>query len=401
MGFSEKQQEYFKNANKRWNFKTGATRSGKTYCDYFVIPKRIRERIGKAGMVFILGVSKSTIERNLLEPMRQIWGDKLVGTINSQNKCYLFGEWCYCLGAEKVSQVSKLRGASVKYCYGDEVADWSEDVFSMLKSRLDKPYSCFDGALNPQSPMHWLKAFLDDESLDCYVQKYTIFDNPFLEPDFVENLCKEYEGSVYYKRYILGEWALAEGLVYPMFNRDKHIVTGTVERRQGCLYFASVDYGTVNPFAIGIFEFDGKYSTLIREVYYDGRHDERGRVDNEAYYSMLVEACEGLPIQKVIVDPSAAGFIQTVLKYRQYVVEGANNDVNNGIQEVTKYLNYGLLKIHESCEHTIREFQSYCWNDKYIDNGKDSVVIKQADHMMDALRYYIFGVARVYNAWVV
>ena len=184
--------------------------------DLYVIPKRIRARIGKPGLVAILGVSKGTIERNILEPMRNIWGSKLVGEINSQNKCYLFGEMVYCLGAEKINQVSKLRGSSINYCYGDEVADWSKEVFEMLKSRLDKPYSCFDGALNPQNPTHWLKEFLDSNA-DIYLQTYTIFDNPFLDPKFVEELCKEYEGTVYYDRYIKGLWKRAEGAIYRKF----------------------------------------------------------------------------------------------------------------------------------------------------------------------------------------
>ena len=115
MAISKKQREYIDSANHRWNFKTGATRAGKTHIDYtFVIPKRIRERVGKEGLAVILGVTKSTIERNVLEPMRNLYGKDLVGEINSQNKCYLFGEWVYCLGAEKVSQVSKIRGASIK-----------------------------------------------------------------------------------------------------------------------------------------------------------------------------------------------------------------------------------------------------------------------------------------------
>lgn len=395
MPFSEKQREYFDNANKRWNFKTGATRSGKTYMDFYVIPKRIRARIGKPGLAVILGVTKSTIERNILEPMRNIWGRDLVGEINSQNKCYLFGEMVYCLGAEKVSQVSKLRGSSIKYVYGDEVADWNEEVFEMLKSRLDKPYSCFDGALNPQGPNHWLKEFLDSEDFDTYVQKYTIFDNPFLDPDFVKNLCKEYEGSVYYKRYILGEWALAEGLVYPMFNRERHVFSGEIERVRGCRYFVTIDYGTVNAFAINIFEFDGRKSRMIKEVHHDGR--KNGRLDNEAYYELMDKAIGDLPVEKIVVDPSAAGFIQTIIKYGKYIVEGANNDVLNGIQEVTKYLNYGLLTIHESCVETIKEFQQYSWDDK----TNDDVVIKENDHHLDALRYYIYGVARVYNIWMV
>lgn len=395
MPFSEKQREYFNNANKRWNFKTGATRSGKTYMDFYVIPKRIRARIGKPGLAVILGVTKSTIERNILEPMRNIWGSDLVGEINSQNKCYLFGEMVYCLGAEKVSQVSKLRGSSIKYVYGDEVADWNEEVFEMLKSRLDKPYSCFDGTLNPQGPNHWLKEFLDSEDFDTYVQKYTIFDNPFLDPDFVKNLCKEYGGSVYYKRYILGEWALAEGLVYPMFNRERHVFSGEIERVRGCRYFVTIDYGTVNAFAINIFEFDGRKSRMIKEVHHDGR--KNGRLDNEAYYELMDKAIGDLPVEKIVVDPSAAGFIQTIIKYGKYIVEGANNDVLNGIQEVTKYLNYGLLTIHESCVETIKEFQQYSWDDK----TNDDVVIKENDHHLDALRYYIYGVARVYNIWMV
>lgn len=395
MPFSVKQREFFDNANHRWNFKTGATRSGKTYMDYFVIPMRIRARIGKPGLTVILGVTKSTIERNILEPMRNIWGDDLVGEIKSDNTCFLFGEKAYCLGAEKVSQVSKIRGSSIKYCYGDEVSDWNEEVFDILKSRLDKPYSCFDGALNPQSPNHWLKAFLESDA-DIYVQKYTIFDNPFLNPNFVKNLCKEYEGSVFYLRYILGEWAIAEGLVYQMFSREKNIITGPVkydpehnredrEKR----FFVSIDYGAVNPFAVGLFSFDGLNVTMIKEGHYSGR-ESRKRMDNEAYYQMMDEMIGNIPVEMIVVDPSAASYIETIKKYGKYLVIGADNDVINGIQEVTKYLNRGILKIHDSCTETIKEFQSYCWDDK----AKEDAVIKENDHHMDLIRYLIYTIIR-------
>lgn len=395
MPFSKKQREFFDNANHRWNFKTGATRSGKTYMDYYIIPKRIRTRIGKTGLTVILGVTKSTIERNLLEPMRNIWGSDMVGSINSSNICYLFGEKVYCLGAEKVSQVSKLRGSSIKYAYGDEVADWNEEVFDILKSRLDKPYSCFDGALNPQGPNHWLKEFLDSEDLDIYCQKYTLFDNPFLDKGFVESLCKEYAGSVYYKRYVLGEWTLAEGLVYPMFSREKHINHDVPEYHYNSQYYVAIDYGTVNPFAVGLFEFRERKSIMIKELHYNGRKD--GRVDNEAYYKMMCEMIGDLPIQYILVDPSAAGFIETVRKYAKYIVRGADNDVLNGIQEVTKYLNYELLEIHESCIETIKEFEKYSWNN---DSNKDEIV-KENDHHMDLLRYYIYSITRRLNRWII
>lgn len=218
MQLSKKQNEYIVNATHRWNFKSGAVRSGKSYVDTaFVIPFRIRERAGKPGLNVILGVSKSSIERNVLAPMREIYTDKLIGTINSQNMAMVCGEPVYCLGAEKVSQVAKIQGASIKYCYGDEVAKWNKEVFQMLKSRLDKPYSCFDGSCNPEHPTHWLKEFLDNDELDIYLQRYTIFDNPFLPKEFVEQLCKEYEGTIYYDRLIVGLWKRADGAIYKKF----------------------------------------------------------------------------------------------------------------------------------------------------------------------------------------
>lgn len=218
MQLSKKQNEYIVNATHRWNIKSGAVRSGKSYVDTaFAVPFRIRERIGKPGLNVILGVSKESIERNVLQPMREIYTDKLIGQINNRNVAHICGDEVYCLGAEKVSQVAKIQGASIKYCYGDEVAKWNKEVFQMLKSRLDKPYSCFDGSCNPEHPTHWLKEFLDNDELDIYLQRYTIFDNPFLPSEFVEQLCKEYEGTIYYDRLILGLWKRAEGAIYKRF----------------------------------------------------------------------------------------------------------------------------------------------------------------------------------------
>lgn len=222
-----KQAEYLRESHHRWNMKGGATRSGKTYLDYrWVIPRRLRDRSGREGLNVILGVTKATIERNVLEPMRQIYGDVLVGYIGSDNTVGLFGEKCYALGAEKLSQVSKLRGASIKYCYGDEVADWSKDVFDLLKSRLDKEYSCFDGTFNPKDPLHWLKEFIDSDA-DVYYQTYSIDDNPFLDKTFVSELKKEYAGTSLYDRYILGLWAASEGALfttYPEYTEDQTLL---------------------------------------------------------------------------------------------------------------------------------------------------------------------------------
>lgn len=218
MQLSKKQNEYIINATHRWNIKSGAVRSGKSYVDTaYIIPKRIRDRAGLPGLNVIMGVSKESIERNVLQPMREIYTSDLIGNINNRNVARVCGEDVYCLGAEKVSQVAKIQGASIKYCYGDEIAKWNKEVFQMLKSRLDKTYSCFDGACNPEHPTHWLKEFIDNVELDIYLQKYTIFDNPFLDPEFVDKLCKEYEGTIYYDRLILGLWKRADGSIYKRF----------------------------------------------------------------------------------------------------------------------------------------------------------------------------------------
>lgn len=225
MIITDKQKEFIKNATHRYNLKIGARRCGKTYLDIlYTIPSRLIEGKGKEGLNIILGVSKGTIERNVLNPLRKMYGNELVGNINSQNIAILFGEEVYCLGAEKVSQVSKIQGTSVKYCYGDEIAKWNKEVFVIVQSSLDKSYSCFDGALNPESKTHWFKKdFLDkieEKELDVYTQYYTMFDNNFLPKDVLENLCKEYQGTVYYNRYILGQWCNAEGLIFQQIAND-------------------------------------------------------------------------------------------------------------------------------------------------------------------------------------
>ena len=308
--------------------------------------------------------------------MRKIYGDGLVGTISSDNTVMLFGEKCYALGAEKVTQVSKLRGASFKYCYGDEVADWSEEVFAMLKSRLDKDYSRFDGTYNPRHPEHWLKKFLDSNA-DIFSQVYTIDDNPFLSDAFKDNLKREYDGTVHYDRYILGKWVLAEGLVYKFGAENQ-----TDEVPESGEYYISVDYGTMNPFSAGLWCVNGTKAVRIREYYYGGRDSSVQKTDEE-YCDAIAALADGLPIQKIIVDPSAASFI-AALRKRGWTVKRADNNVDDGIRRVAVYLANGNIKIHKSCSDCIREFGMYRWDEKA---GEDKV-IKEYDHAMDEVRYF-------------
>lgn len=378
MLLSPKQIEFCKKGNRRWNFKGGATRSGKTYLDFrWIIPMRIRDRIGQDGLVVILGVTKSTIERNVLEPMRNLYGD-IVGTISSDNTVWLFGERCYALGAEKVNQVSKIRGASFKYVYGDEVADWSEEVFELLKSRLDKDYSCFDGTFNPQYPTHWLKQFLDSDA-DIFSQTYTIDDNPFLPQSFVDNLKREYAGTVYYDRYILGKWVLAEGLVYPMYDNT----VATVERHYE-QYIVSMDYGIQNPTAMVLWGLCDGVWYAVKEYYHSGRETNEQKTDQQ-YYDELEKLAGDLPIRWLIIDPSASSFIALCQQKKRFKVRKADNEVLVGIQHTAQCLSERKILFNDCCVNVIKEFGLYSWDDKALDDRP----IKDNDHGMDAVRYFV------------
>ena len=283
--FSTKQREFLDNANRRWNVKYGATRSGKTYLDYYVIPKRIRNVKGKSGLIVILGNTKGTLQRNVIEPLQDIWGTKLVSDIKSDNTAFLFGEKCYCLGADNKKHINKIRGPSFKYCYGDEVATWDEGVFQMLKSRLDKAYSKFDGTCNPEGPSHWFKKFLDSDA-DIFQQKYTLYDNPFLAKEVLQSLETEYKGTVFFDRYILGDWKAAEGTIYMLFadETEKFLVDKVNE--QLAIVTIGVDYGAgkskIKFVASGI-------TYNFRNVYVLDEMDLTGVYDPEQIYEKFIE----------------------------------------------------------------------------------------------------------------
>lgn len=385
MEFSKKQKEFWNHANHRWNIKQGATRSGKTYMDYFLIPRRIRETKGN-GLIVLIGNTRGTLTRNILDPMRNIWGDDLVGKPSQDGVITLFGKKCYLIGADKSSQTSKLQGAGIEYCYGDEVTTWNEQVFTMLKSRLDKPNSIFDGTCNPENPNHWFKRFLDSDA-DIFSQHYTIDDNPFNSPEFVENLKNEYRGTVYYDRFILGNWIQAEGLIYLNFSESEHVrhlKADPVGR-----YYISIDYGTANPTSMGLWCVTDKEAIRVREFYYDSRKKLHQLTDEE-YYTRLLELAGDHIISHIIIDPSAASFIETIKRHGRFTVKKANNNVIDGIRTTNTYLKEGRLIFNSCCHDSLREFGLYCWDTSSLEDR----VIKQNDHAMDDIRYFCYTILR-------
>lgn len=263
--FTLKQQEYLNSCTHRYNVKCGATGSGKSYIDIAItIPQRILAARGE-GLLVMIGNTRSTLERNILEPMRALYSGEVVGKISLDNTAYIFGKKVYCLGADKSNSVSKIQGATFEWAYGDEVTTWAEPVFQMLKSRLRCEHSHFDGTCNPDSPTHWFKTFLESDS-DIYLQHYEVWDGA-LSDEVVAQLEADYAGTVYYDRYILGLWTKAEGLIYPEYtNAIEPLYKGGARR-----YVVSCDYGTMNAFAALLWAFDGGTWHVVREYRYSGR----------------------------------------------------------------------------------------------------------------------------------
>lgn len=345
---------------------------------------------GKEGMSVILGNTRETVRRNVILPMQQIYGDNRVSNIRSDNSCIMFGDKVFILGADNANHVDRIRGMSLKYCYGDEVTTWNREVFDMLKSRLDKEYSCFDGTCNPDSPSHWFKEFLDSDA-DIYQQAYKIDDNPFLSPTFVENLKKEYAGTVYYDRYILGLWTLAEGLIYPNYSECVQEVSSNAQQLDHVL---SIDYGTLNAFAAILWAKIGNYWHAVDEYYYSGRETGRQKTDEDYAQDLdrFVASVWGkrkrsMPPQKlrVIIDPSAASFI-TLLRRREWAkVVQADNAVLDGIRDTAVCMQNGKIKVAPHLKNWLREVEGYRWDE----GAQEDRPIKENDHAMDAMRYFV------------
>lgn len=401
MSLTKMQTEFLQNCSHRWNVKTGATGSGKSYLDVMVtIPKRIEACRGE-GLIVLFGNTRGTLARNILEPMREIWSPQLVGEIRSDNTLQIFGKKCYALGADNKKHVARIQGSTIEYAYGDEVTTWSQEVFQMLKSRLRCRHSHFDGTCNPDSPNHWFKKFLESDA-DIYEQNYVI-DDGVLPEYVVEELKKEYAGTVYYDRYILGKWALAEGLVYPMYQsalvdglpmRDGEVIPATD-------YVVSIDYGTMNAFAAMLWSKRNGVWYGEREYYYSGRDTGIQKTDKEyadnlrewisgvweEYRARSTVGIFGVAYGKIrtIIDPSAASFITELRKDEWCKVVKADNDVMDGIRETAVALQMGLVKVLRSCTNWASEAGGYVWDME----SEDERPVKVADHLMDSTRYFV------------
>jgi PBSX family phage terminase large subunit len=281
-------------------------------------------------------------------------------------------------GGKDEASYMLIQGRTLAGVLMDEVALMPRSFVEQACARCSVDGSKLWFNCNPGSPSHWfytewIKKPKEHNALNLH---FNLSDNPALSEKIVERYKSMYTG-VFYRRYILGEWCVAEGLVYD-FGED-NIVDEVPSNGE---YYISIDYGTLNPFSAGLWCLLGDKATRVKEYYYSGRSTSHQKTDEE-YCDEIEKLADGYNIRKVIVDPSAASFI-TALRKRGFKVIQANNEVLDGIRRTAVYLRNGNIKIHRSCVDSIAEFGLYCWDDKATDDR----VIKENDHAMDEIRYF-------------
>lgn len=380
--------EVAKGGLRRINILHGSVRSGKTWISLVLWCVWIRNM--PADKAYIMTAKTlTTLKRNCLDLLENLAGKKSFKYSLSKKEGELFGRKLYLEGVNDAGAESKIRGMTLQGAYCDEVTLFNEEFFNMLLSRLSEPNAKLFGTTNPDNPNHWFKVDYIDrrDELDFFLMEFLIDDNTFLDLRYVEELKKEYTG-VFYRRFILGEWCSAEGLVYPMFDKTLHTVKEIPEEAGGAEYYISVDYGTLNPCSMGLWRIDNRGAVRIREWYYSGKQ-QRVQLTDEEYYERLESLAEGIVVKCVIIDPSAASFIATIRRHGKFAVRKANNAVLDGIRLTGTLLQSGKLLFHESCADSIREFGVYSWDE---DSTEDRV-IKEFDHAMDDIRYFCATVA--------
>lgn len=283
-------------------------------------------------------------------------------------------------GGKDESSFALIQGRTLAGVFLDEVVLMPESFVNQAMARCSVDGARFWFNCNPASPLHWFKQKWIDraDEMNALYLHFSMEDNPSLSEKTLERYKRIYAG-VFYQRYVLGQWVLAEGLVYPNFNN----VVKT-ENRAYTRYVVSMDYGIQNPTAMLLWGKFGGTWYAIREYYHSGRETGKQKTDEE-YYRELEKLCEGTSADTLIIDPSATSFIALVWQKGRFHVRKADNSVIEGIQHTTTALAEGRVMINDCCKNTKREFSLYSWDS---DSAEDKV-IKENDHCMDAVRYFV------------
>ena len=365
----------------------GAVRSGKTMAmglGFFLWAMSCfsGQRFG------VCGKTISSLRRNVLseilprlEAMGATWKERrtenlvTVRFLGRENRFYIFG------GRDE-SSASLIQGITFAGILLDEVALMPRSFVDQACARCSVAGSRLWFNCNPEGPNHWFYKtwILEAEKRKCLRLHFTMEDNPSLTEDIRERYRRLYTG-VFYRRYILGQWAQAEGRVYDFFGPE---MVADVPRGQFEKWYVSCDYGTVNPTSMGLWGKMGGSWYRVKEFYFNSREEQRQMTDEE-YAGELKKLVGDRNVTAVIVDPSAASFME-VLRRRGWRVQKAVNDVLSGIRLTSDCLKDGRIVICQGCEDCIREMDEYVWD---LSAGAKDRVKKEHDHAMDDMRYFV------------
>ncbi|GAA3455890.1 hypothetical protein GCM10018962_77240 [Dactylosporangium matsuzakiense] len=405
------------------NLYEGSVRSGKTVSSILKWLEFVLH--GPSGDLLMVGKTERTLQRNIINPIIEYLGPARARLVAGSGELWICGRRVYLVGANNEAAQDKIRGMTLVGAYVDEVSLVPESFWTMLLSRLSVDGSRLIGTTNPDSPAHWLlRDYLSraclwlqgdgtivrrevDETdpagaLNLHRFSFRLTDNPTLSERYKRGLTRMYQG-LWYRRFVLGEWVVAEGAVYDMWDPERHVITDAKMPKLGRMLALGVDHGISNPFSalllgVGV-ERDRKTRLyLAREWRYDSRRHRKQLSDIE-YSERLRGWLGGLNVpqlgtdepgvtpERVYVDPAAAGFFRQAYNDRLTVAH-AVNEVQLGIQLVSSLLSLDLLRVHESCAGWIEEVAGYCWDPDAQLKGEDKP-IKLADHSLDAGRYAI------------
>lgn len=365
----------------------GAVRSGKTMSmslGFMMWANSVFENSAFA----ICGKTVTSLRRNVITPLLSVLKES--GFVCSEkvsrnlidvnfngrtNRFYLFG------GKDEGS-ASLIQGVTLSGIFLDEVVLMPRSFVEQALARCSVSGSKIWFNCNPDNPSHWFY----NEWIKKHGEKNTLYlhftmnDNPSLSEKVKKRYKRLYSGA-FYERFVLGKWVASDGIIYPMFDHKKHIFSENIECSK---YVVSCDYGTVNPTSMGLWGLCEGIWYRLKEYYYCSKKEGCMCTDEE-HYKALENLTDGKEIVKVIVDPSAASFIECIRRHGKFKVVKADNDVVTGIRRVSTALKENKLKFHESCGDIIREFNLYRWNERA---GED-VPIKENDHAMDDMRYFV------------
>jgi PBSX family phage terminase large subunit len=302
----------------------------------------------------------------------------------------IWGRQIHVIGAHDTRAEGKIRGSTFVGAYVDEASLIPESAWIVLVQRCAMGGAKIFATTNPDSPAHWMKVKVLDGNTDVKSFHFTMLDNPALTQQEREYLERQHKG-IFYRRFVLGEWCLAEGAVFDFFDETIHVIPRQPANAK--YYIVGVDIGFTNPTAFVMIGYNPDVSPCLwveREYYWDNKGKSQPKTSAE-FANDFVKFCEQREnVKFAYVDPSATAFKVELKRWGTTVpIRDADNDVLEGIRTLSNHMANGDLKIHAGCRNLIGEMQSYSWDSKASEKGWDEP-IKKFDHAIDAMRYGIF-----------